>query len=147
MAIPVSELTDIDYKIFEYLCKIDSASLDQIMKQFPKMDVHFRLNQLAMPDLDKDSNLVHNSSYLMGIADFVINDAGNQKLVSKDVFCITPLGKKALQDYHSRNKSENRKLWKTNAWIPIIVTVATNILIRVIEWWFPRIAQWLSKFF
>lgn len=63
-----------------------------------------------------------------------------------DIFCIAPLGKKALQDYQKQNKVDKRMLWLKNAWIPILVSIATNLIIDGMRQLLPLIQEWVSSF-
>ena len=51
----------------------------------------------------------------------------------------------AGRDYLIRYRQTRRDLWLKNIWIPILVTIVTNLAIRGIEWLLPRIQQWLSN--
>lgn len=48
--------------------------------------------------------------------------------------------------YFDIKKHNGKELWIKNAWIPILVSVATNLVISGLKWLWPLIQQWLSNF-
>ena len=54
---------------------------------------------------------------------------------------ISDLGR----DYLVCHRQTRRDLWLKSVWLPILVTVVTNLTIHGIGWLLPRIQQWLSS--
>ena len=50
-----------------------------------------------------------------------------------------------LHYFELKNK-EKRQLWLKSAWLPIIVTLATNLLVAVLKWLSPLILKWCTNF-
>ncbi|QAT48546.1 hypothetical protein EQM14_01430 [Caproiciproducens sp. NJN-50] len=48
--------------------------------------------------------------------------------------------------YFDVKKRRNKELWIKNAWIPILVSVATNLAINGLKWLWPLIQEWVSSF-
>ena len=42
-------------------------------------------------------------------------------------------------------KNRAKQLWLKNAWIPILVTIITNLIIDGVKWLLPLVSQWLSS--
>lgn len=59
---------------------------------------------------------------------------GNKGLAHTDNYIITDLGMKALQDYKISNKQKKKELWLQSCWIPIIVSVLTNLLLKILPY-------------
>lgn len=125
MPMPVSELTENDYLILKYISAFDKVSLSQIREHFKnKIDaVDYRLTLLSEEEEVSENMFLLNSSYICRTVKDTTADFEN---LPDDgyVFHITPLGKKALQDYSLTNKAkqhQNRKdlIFKV---IPIIIS-------------------------
>ena len=54
---------------------------------------------------------------------------------------ITNLGR----DYLIYCRQRKKELWLKNAWIPILVTIVTNLIIDGLKCLSPQIQQWLSS--
>lgn len=60
-------------------------------------------------------------------------------------YVITPLGKRALQESVYAKRKERLEIWLRNAWIPILVSVATNLILAALRQLWPLILQWASS--
>lgn len=95
MSIPVSELTENDYRILDYINKFPSVSKSQIIQYFSdNIDaIDFRLRVLA-----------ETYGYITEEFNETDDDYENPPK-SKDVFHISPLGITALQAYLAKKKT------------------------------------------
>ena len=48
--------------------------------------------------------------------------------------------------YFELKHKGKRLLWLKSAWIPIIVTLVTNLLVAVLKWLSPQILEWCTNF-
>lgn len=144
------ELTQIDYQILKYINKFDSISKEQILNHFNNKfaSVEYRLSLLNEPDyriIGRTKMPLINSSYVVEEFDTIEDESHITHLLSKNTFHISPLGKKTLQDYQLKRKSEKRSLWIKNAWLPIIVSIFTTLAIDGLKLLLPLIQVWLSN--
>ena len=96
-------LTEIDFQLLEYVQQSDGISFDDLVKHFRDRDTtEFRINQLAEGDLQIRPHgfiSVQNSSYL------------SREFRGNDVFFhITPIGKRALEDWKFQKDRIFKKL-------------------------------------
>ena len=49
------------------------------------------------------------------------------------------------RDYLIYYRQAQRDVWMKSVWLPILVTIITNLVILGIEWLLPQIQQWLSS--
>ena len=145
------DITEIDIQILQFVSSRDAASLESIKSRFPKvLSIEYRVKLLSTPEYKRFGNLpisnpVPNSSYLSQDYGDVM-DGNITKHVPLDRYRLTDSGRKFLQDNIRTTKSERRELWIKNAWIPILVTLATNLVISGVKWLFPLLTQWLASF-
>ena len=101
MSTPVSELTENDYKILEYISRFPSVHRSDIEQHFNgKIDtVGYRLTVLSKPIRSKGNFgvVIPNSSYIIEEFEEVDDDYDNPPK-SLNSFCISELGKTTLQN-------------------------------------------------
>lgn len=144
MAIHISELTDLDYKLLKYINKFESVSKEKIVHKFKnKIDsIDLRLTNLSfendpislLPDADHCYILEDTSSCSDGL--------GTSTITYLNSYHITPYGKKVLQDYLFNKRNKSRTIWLKNAWIPIIVAFITTLLTNYIIPKLPKLIKW-----
>lgn len=122
--------------------------MQAIEMALPEVDsVPYRINQLRGQKYRKAGTsyfATPNSSYLREEYSSTTEDH-LEFPVPQGTYILTDLGRTALQDHELAQKSHRRELWLKNAWIPILVTVATNLAIRALGWLTPLIQGWLSN--
>lgn len=143
------QLTKHDYEILEYIAHFDSVSKNRIIEHFSgKVSaVEFRLSLLKKPDYNaRVPYPLPNTNYIQEEFEETIDKkTGITSHETKNSFFITELGQKALQDYKTEMKLERKRIWLKNAWIPIVVTIAINLIKFALESLWPPIRVWLSN--
>ena len=108
----------------------------------------YRVEQLSKPEYryyEHFYEAIENTSYLEQEYENVTTPHGLTQSKPLGTYILTDLGRKALQDYEMALKTHRREMWLKNAWIPILVTVATNLAIRALEWLLPLVQRWISS--
>lgn len=149
MSIPVEELTENDYLILEYINHFPSVHKTKIENHFKGkiVSLDYRLSVLAKVDCKMSGGVpfpISNSNYIDEEFDESDDDYRNPPK-SLNIFHITDFGKATLQDHIAKKKADKKQLFLKNAWLPIIVTLFTNLIIDVAKWLLPLIQQWLSN--
>lgn len=147
MSIHKDDLTYHDYMILEYLNEHESLSKSDIAEHFlgKIVSVDLRINNLTSsgPAINPPTDYIWRV-YKEGKAIY-----GEPTLELTDQYMISPYGQKVLQDYKAQSKRSRRALWLKNCWIPIIVSLSTNLAIfltkSLITKLLPLIQQWLSS--
>ena len=116
-------LTEIDFQLLEYVQQSDGISFDDLVKNFRDRDTtEFRINQLAEGDLQIRPHgfiSVQSSSYL------------SREFRGNDVFFhITPIGKRALEDWKFQKDRIFKKLMEDRFLkiAPILISMTALIL-------------------
>lgn len=136
------ELTETDFKLLKFISENEPVGIEKIKAKLSDIDsIEYRISQLKNMEYRTVASIqipIENTSYVYEEYDY---DNGK----SLGIYSATDMGKKALQDYcHKQNKSK-KEFWLKNAWIPILVTIATNIVIGGIKQLWPLIQQWFSS--
>ena len=141
------ELTDIEFQILQYAIEHEPIGISQLKDKFPSVSsLEYRVRQMATPQYQPiagGKEAIPNSSYLLENYQLV-KDGLYTRMEYLGTFYLTELGKKAVQDHIQRTKSARKELWLKNAWIPILVSLATNLVIDGTKWLLPQILEWLS---
>ena len=146
-----AELTEIDVEILTFIEARGSADIESIKNKFRDIPaIEYRVKVLSTPEYFRPPSAhfsipKSNTSYLRESVESVIDSKGFCNVKHLGIYQLTEFGEKELQDYRQRKKSDLRELWLKNAWIPMLVTLATNLLISGIKWLLPLIQQWLSS--
>lgn len=135
------DLSKSDYDILAYINQYDHVSKEQIIGHFNGKiyAIEYRLNNLSSPACAEGvKSLLPHSNYIK--EEMKINDSRDRFtpfLVSKNMYHITDAGRKALDEYRTKNKAERLQFW-----LPIIVSnlIALAALIKsfmpeIIEVW------------
>jgi hypothetical protein len=142
------DLTENDVKILQYVKSHQPVHISQIEQALHGIEsISYRVEILATPEYkyyDHFYEAIKNSSYLEQAYENV-TEHGLTHSNPLGIYTLTDFGRKALQDYENSEKAQRRELWLKNAWIPILVTIATNLAIHALEWLSPLIQQWLSN--
>ncbi len=136
-------LTEIDVKILWFISKNEPADISSIKAEFPNISaIEYRLQQLSQPEYSSRSHIpLDNTSYLDEELLTFHDDAGSLRQRLSGRYTLTAMGHKALQDYRCNKRLHTRELWLKNAWIPIIVSIATNVVLNYI---LPRLLDLLK---
>lgn len=144
------ELTDIDVKILCFIEEHPSIDMESIKARFKNASaVEYRVKLLATQEYRHYGNLpishpIDNTSYILEDTEDVRGDNGIHSVKRLGTYQITDFGRKEIQDHRRKRKSRRRELWLKNAWIPILVTLATNLIIGGVKWLLPLIQEWLT---
>ena len=125
----MKELTNIDFKILDFINKNQPVHIDKIKAEFPRISgVEYRIDLLSRQEFSQSGACyLTNSSYI--IQEYQRTGEGSfADRLATGIYRITDLGRKTLQDYKQSSKSHRKELWLKNAWIPIIVAFATTVL-------------------
>jgi len=74
-------------------------------------------------------------------SDFVMHSNSGIRKGILDTARITSFG----QSYLAYQKRREKELRLKSIWLPVLVTVITNVAICVLRWLFPPIVQWLAN--
>ena len=142
------ELTDIDVKILRFIKDHGSASLMDMECFMPEVtSLRYRVDQLSTPEYRKIHSIslpLENTSFLEKDYATVTMENGETDYRSLGIYRLTAFGDKALQDYEHKHTTHKRELWLKNAWIPILVSLVTNLLIHGIKELWPLIRELLG---
>ena len=135
MAKPVEKLVTIHYEILSCLKRRGSLTREQLSRHLSSIDAFdIYLSQLL------------SAGYVNEEMDSWVDVLGRAQFRMKNIFYISNTGKKALQDYKNQRKENNRDMWKEKALIPIIVAIATTILLNLLAWLLLPITRWFHHF-
>lgn len=141
------ELTDTDSKILRFIKKRGFASITDMERAMPEISsIRYRVEQLSTPEYRKIHSIsipMENTSFLVEDYETVNLDSGKTKRNHLGIYRLTAFGDKALQDYEQKRTTYRRELWLKNAWIPILVSLVTNLLIHGLTELWPLIKEWL----
>ena len=142
MAIHIEELTSKDYELISFIGKFDNVPLSEIKDKLGnKIDsIELRISQLSLATYNGRIP-VRNSWYIEENYETNKDEHGVTKITYLGSYSITELGRKVLQDYNQSVKSERRMFYHRSVLIPIAVTIATNILLGVLQWLLPLILK------
>ena len=87
---------------------------------------------------------IPNTAYIEQDYESIKTDIGETEYRPLGIYHLTEFGYKSLQDYEYNQAAHKREIWLKNAWIPILVTLVTNLLIHGIKELWPLIQEWLS---
>lgn len=144
-------LEENDYVLLDYINRNEPIEKDKLIAKFSEQidSVEYRIQLLEEPDYEMDDPLfkiaIKNSSFIISDYDVYTKPSGTTLHRDLGIYRLTALGKKSLQDYKKAERKAARRLWLENCWIPIIVSVATNLVIAVLKLLLPLIQQWVSK--
>ncbi len=134
----VEDLTEIDYRILRFFRDNSPASIEDAKKTLPDVEsIEYRIEHLSTYETRNNGFVtipVDNSACLRKNYQKNIETKPRFDPKPPDTFSITTLGKKALQDYEVAEKQHRKEIWLVNAKIPIVVSIATNLLIYGIQW-------------
>ncbi|MGX8711662.1 MAG: hypothetical protein ACQGTM_15625 [bacterium] len=137
------ELTETDFEILKFINENEPVELSKIRAEFPSISsLEYRISRLKSRDYQGNATIlvpIQNTSYILE----KYNEETDKAL---GIYFTTDMGKKALQDHERQSKAAKRELWLKNAWIPILVTLATNLVIGALKWLWPLIQRWASSF-
>lgn len=141
----VDDLTVIDYQILKFVSRKQPVGISEIKEGLPKIDsIEYRIAMLSTPEyrLSADIRIPCENSYFL------------EELYDEDdiyhglqIYRLTALGEKVLQDYKLKTKCDKKAMWLENAWIPIIVAFATTVLTNYILPKLPKLLGWFSSIF
>lgn len=145
------DLSDKDFLILRYIADRKSVSIPELSLKFPDIaSLEYRVIELATPQYESNPHgrfrlPIPNSSYLLEENCENVKAGSPTDVEPLGRFSITPLGRKALQDYECRMRTAKKELWLKNAWIPIIVSFVTTVLTNYLLPRLPQILRWLAN--
>lgn len=136
-------LEHLDYEILDYVSKFDKVTKEAVISHFQKSipDVEYRFDLLCRYTYNQSTRIpgyivVECKKSAGPFLDLMPEPTG--------FYCISDKGRKALNDYKIAQKREKRMLWLKNAWIPILVSIVTNLIISALKQLLPLILRLLS---
>lgn len=145
----IKDLTEVDYQILKFFKENSPSSIEDAAKHLPDIEsLEYRIHFLSTSEFKQLQNYnvpIENTKCLHEEC-VTYTDSYFTKHKYLSIFSITTLGKKVLQDYEISKKQQRKDIWLKNAWIPILVSVITNLLISGIKWLLPLIQQYFSNF-
>ena len=137
----VDDLTEIDFQILDYVSKNGTATIQDLNSHFSSIAVlDYRLQLLSQGDIQY---IGHGIPVTIDDTYFLESHHDANSVIC--AYSITNIGRKSLQDYHKKVKSERKELWLKNAWIPILVSLFTNLILDASKQLLPLIQRWLSN--
>lgn len=118
----MSNYSDLDYEILDFISKNDIVAKEKLIKKFTKIsDLEYRLKLLS-----KSPAAIKEEFTSSGVGAYY-----KRNYLGK--FTLTEHGKHCLLNHKQKLKKHNQELWLKNAWIPIIVSVITTLLVIGIQ--------------
>lgn len=141
------DFEQIDFEILDFIEANSPTDIETIKKRFPGIaSVEYRVESMSKQKYNSTERFpLKNSSLLVQQYEYVDTDLGPHAKKT-GIYEITDGGRKALQDYKREITSKRRELWLKNAWIPIIVSIATTLSINGLKQLWPLIQRWVSSF-
>ena len=123
------QLTKLDADILAFIREKEFVTLDDVKQRFPKMETtEYRIQLMSEAS---DALIYPERTYWQDeIGQLLHDDTGR--------YGLTPDGEKALEDYQYEHRLRDRELWIKNAWLPLLTTVAFNLIKAGIEWLLQR---------
>lgn len=123
------QLTKLDADILAFIRKREFVTLNDVQRRFPKVETtEYRIQLMSETS---DALIYPERTYWQDeISQFRHHDTGR--------YGLTPDGEKALEDYQYEHRLRDRELWIKNAWLPLLTTVAFNLIKAGIEWLLQR---------
>lgn len=135
--------TDFDLDILRLLRDSQPLSESEIEKKLPKVQaVPLRIRDLSA----RPSDVFPGSLYDFPPNISYLRPENGRYLGPRTRYVLTPLGMKTLQDAALTRRKDRRDLWLRNAWIPILVSLLTNLILGALQQLLPQILQWASSF-
>lgn len=144
------DLSDIDYYILDFIALKQPVGIEELREKFLSVQsLDYRIHILSTPEYEyvrSGRMAIENSYCLQEAYEEKISESGFTSLEYLQIYSLTELGQKLLQDHKISTKKARKNLWLKNAWIPILVSLATNLVLRGIGQLLPLIQQWVSSF-
>ena len=139
------ELNDIDAAILRCIKTNEPISLKAIEASLPNISaIEFRVKAMCSTGHYTSAKATDNLHfYVEQVFKTTRDKYGCLKQEPIDAYRLTALGQKVLQDYDFSTRRKRRELWLKSVWLPILVTLATNLAISGIKWLLPQIQEWL----
>ena len=123
------QITKLDADILAFIRGKEFVTLDDVQRRFPKVETTEHRMQLMSEA--PDALVCPERTYWQDeIGQLLHDDTGR--------YSLTPDGEKALEDYQYEHRLRDRELWIKNAWLPLLTTVAFNLIKAGIEWLLQR---------
>lgn len=129
------ELSEIDLKILRFINQKGVVSKNDLRRKFKNLqslDLRIQNLKSANPAL-----IIQNFDTTM--------DGALSRISYRDSYQLSDSGAAFLQNHQESVKSARKDTWLKNAWIPILVSLVTNLLLRGIEQLWPLIQEWVSS--
>lgn len=123
------QVTKLDADILAFIREKEFVTLDDVQKRFPKVET--TEHRIQLMSKTPDALICPERTYWQDeIGQLLHSDTGR--------YSLTPDGEKALEDYQYEHRLRDRELWIKNAWLPLLTTVAFNLIKAGIEWLLQR---------
>lgn len=146
----LTEFSDLDFEILEFVCKNEPVSIEKIKRNFSKISsIEYRIKELSRRDFDEKTFLyIPNTSVIVQKYENHSSDKFAEQIAT-GMYESTDYGKNILQDFKNKKQIQNKELWLKNAWIPIIVafltTLITNYILPMLPYLLKSLFGILSK--
>ena len=134
MPVSQKDLTPYDYNILEYINRFESVSYDRIEKRFKRRIKTIRQRIYSLAEYSFESNVsspypAKKNNLITLEGNFGEFDEISETHFKNAYYHISPLGKKALEDYRLNKLLEFRRFWSHSILTPILVSVVTTLLV------------------
>ena len=139
-------LSETDFKILEFIEKNEPVGMQAIKEKFSYVSaIEFRVGELKKAER-QNSYYCDNNATAYILQDYeIVKENSLSVNYYLDSYRLSDFGRKTLQDYKTWSKSSRKETWLKNAWIPILVSLATNLLLCGIEQLWPLLQRWISS--
>ena len=128
-----------DAQILKYFRKHGCVDISTVSRALPRVhSVEERVAELSKQQMSNAATPAHrhpipNTSCLV------------RRGQGTEAYQITATGLRALQDFEDRRRRERRLLWLKTAWIPILVSFLTNLVLSGPKPLLPLIQEWVQE--
>lgn len=125
----MSELSDVDFKILEFINENEPVEIKKIKSKFPEIaSIGYQIEQMSKQTFSQSGSCyIPNTSFIIQEYEEFEEPKGSfEPAKPLGIYTVTDFGKKALQDHKEYTKNRKKELWLKNAWIPIIVSFVTT---------------------
>ena len=130
-------LSSVDYALLKFLYKRGSLHKSELKKKFRSLSnsLEYRLEFLSSSGI----------SYIYEECRSSLGPSGRIRTKNLETYTLSDSGRKAVEDYNTNRKEELRAMWTINAWLPILVSTVTTLIMFGLQWLLPQIIEWFSN--
>lgn len=139
------EHSDLDMQILEFIKRHEPTDLKSIVEGLPKISsAEFRVKQMCSSGHYTEARGINQHDFYIRQDVRTYQEGLLTKQEYLDSYQLTDSGRAVLQNYEYAKHKGRKELWLKNAWIPILVSLATNLVIDGTKWLLPQILERLS---